>query len=104
MVQRMAGRADLCLDISCHDHGCRAQRAPGQASWVGLGLGLGLGLELGCELGLGLASGSGSGIGLGLGLGLEGAHRSRRGSALEAMVAPWLGLGLRLTVRVRAYG
>ena len=30
-------------------------------------------------------------MGLGLGLGLEGAHRSRRGSALEAMVAPWLG-------------
>ena len=102
----MAGRADLCLDISCHDHGRRAQRAPGQASWVRLGLGLGLGFELGFALGLGLASGSGSGIGLGLGLGLglEGAHRSRRGSALEAMVAPWLGLGLRLTVRVRAYG
>ena len=50
MVQRMAGRADLCLEISCDDHGCGAQRAPGQASWVGLGLGLGLGFELGFEL------------------------------------------------------
>ena len=79
-----------------------------EGTWSGLmgrlGLGLGLGFELGCELGLGLASGSGSGMGLGLGLGSEGAHRSRRGSALEAMVAPWLGLGLGLTVRVRAYG
>jgi len=90
LVQRMAGRADLCLDISCHDHGCRAQRAPGQASWVGLGLGLGLGLELGCELGLGLASGSGSGIGLGLGLGLE---KLRTAHAAAVRLRPWWRLG-----------